>query len=714
MKDSLNCLLTYISAQGMNLPTDWTQFQELLEDIGLEVKRVEHDADEQDIVFTLELLANRGDHHCYLGLAREIHLRTSWPLLRPPSLILDVSEAAPLAQVTSEKCLAYTLSAYVIEEVAHHELAPQFKKMIELSGTNLIAPAIDVTNLVNIEIGQPMHVFDGHKIKGQVQVRDALAGETALLLGSSEPVALPKGALVIADDEKILAVAGVVGCETSKPTATSRCLYLESGTFDPVSVRQTAKALGIQSLASARYERGADPDLAVAGVYRAHRLLTDLGWTTQGLGICKAYSTPLPEITTSTLAINQFFATQFETHYLVDIFKRVGCLEVKVEQDGRLNITVPPHRIWDLKLEADLFEEVAKAVGYNQLPSLLPASASGSRPHVFDNRQACVESLLVAEGFYEIFTDSFYSDQDVALLTSGAADHALAHHVRINNSETKAYSLLKNNNLIQALSAVETNVRVKNEQIQMFERNTRFVPNSEAANGLCDELAVIWGLMVGHSILPSWQKHERVFDFFYCKGLIEKMSTRLSLHMDFVLPDQADAQLHPYVSSFHPKRFAVLRVALDSAQSSWQVCGIFGEIHPALVKTFGLKAVRPYFFEFEQSVLHLQPLNSRYLVPDNVLPVKRDLCFGLYQQQPAGYIAQWILQFSQWLDDVTITDLFETKDQGENMRAVTFSLMLNPRKANKDVFSGAEITTEVERIAAAVEAHFGSNSVRRR
>lgn len=709
MKVSLNGLLGYITPTGLQFPADWGQLHNLLEDIGLEVKRVEQL--ESDIVFTLELLANRGDHHCYVGLARELHIRTSWPLSSLVLQELDRATRSPLASVTSDSCLAYTLTEYRLDQ-EQTGLTDQMLGLIELSGTNIIAPAVDITNFVNIEMGQPMHVFDAEKIAGAIEVRDSRPDETAHLLGASEPVKLPEKTLVIADSEKVLAVAGVMGCETSKPTLESRRLLLESGTFDPVAVRKAARFLGVQSLSSARFERGADPALAVNAVYRAHALLAAAGWAAvDGLGVCKAYEPTSSTISVSLAGLNHYFALQVSVDAVVPIFQRMGSPSVRCEGD-LIQVQVPSHRLWDIVSEADLFEEFARAVGYNELPAVMPSSASGERPTRSQRRLEEVESLLVSEGFYEIFTDSFYSDQDVARLGELPPDHELSRHVRINNSETKAYSLLKNNNLVQALGAVEANARVKHHEIKAFEKNKRFLLNPQATNGLCDELKVIWGLVAGDMMPKTWQGKSLQVDIFQLKGLIERISGRLGLGLTIV-PKPEDDRSHAYLALLHPQRRAVIsRIYGDGRET---VVGVLGEVHPGVVKSFGLKAVRPYFFEIEQEILNDSPISVPYKAPGTILLVKRDLCFGLYQRQPAGYIADWLDQASPWLDRVDVSDLFETHDDaGQTLRAVTFSLYLDPVLAGKEVFSGAEMNDEVERIANAAVDHFGADKVHRR
>ena len=219
----------------IKLPSSGRALRDLLDDIGVEVKK--HDTETGR--FTLELLANRGDHHCYIGLSREISGRTGEATCRPEFADLSAGKSGIELNLQTKLCSLY--SATVLERSGDasnlnaSELAP-----LEAAEIHSVSPAVDATNLANIELGQPTHCFDADTIRGPITIRLSKAGEMAWPLFAEERVEIPEGSIVIADDEKILAIAGVIGCEESKATETTQRIVLESAAFDPVAVRKAS------------------------------------------------------------------------------------------------------------------------------------------------------------------------------------------------------------------------------------------------------------------------------------------------------------------------------------------------------------------------------------------------------------------------------------------------------------------------------------------
>src|SRR5689334_5631051 len=271
MKISANVLRRY--APGA--PTDAKALRKLLDDIGIEVKRL--DVQGADAHLTLELLANRGDHHCYAGVAREIAARTKTPLLLPKAPTLDVGTPPLPLRIESEKCLLYTATPLRVTGGLKKSLGKEAEELLEAAGLLTGNAAIDVTNLVNLELGQPSHAFDRARIQGGITIRLSRAGEKAWLLFTPEPRELPAGTLVIADDAKVLAIAGVIGCEDSKIVDDTKEIILESAAFDPVAVRMGGRSLATHTDASARFERGSDPTLVTVAAGRIADLLAAAG-----------------------------------------------------------------------------------------------------------------------------------------------------------------------------------------------------------------------------------------------------------------------------------------------------------------------------------------------------------------------------------------------------------------------------------------------------
>ena len=226
MNISASVLSRFISLQQSG-----HELRMLLDDVGIEVKRFSTEQQADDL-FTLELLANRGDHHCYLGVARELSGRTGATICSPQIADLTVGECPIKVHLTSPLCGVYT--ATLMERTGDEsplneaQLAP-----LQAAEIHSLTAAVDASNLANLELGQPTHAFDADTIVGGIAIRASLAGEQAWPLFAEDKVELPEGTLVIADDEKILAIAGVIGCEESKTTATTTRLLLESAHFEP-------------------------------------------------------------------------------------------------------------------------------------------------------------------------------------------------------------------------------------------------------------------------------------------------------------------------------------------------------------------------------------------------------------------------------------------------------------------------------------------------
>lgn len=697
MKISVNSLRQYI-----DLPDDIDQIRDLMEDVGLEVKRSEINPD--DVTFTLELLANRGDHHCYAGLAREIYGRTGWKLSLPSFSNQNETKKIGLVSVETDYCLNYVLTELKKVSSANATLAADKARMIDVSGTNLVSAPVDVTNFVNVELGQPLHAFDADKVKGKVCVREAKTGETALLLFATEPSDVPEGTIVIVDDEKILAIAGVMGCEDSKPTEETTRIYLESATFDPVKVRKAARHFGIQSQSSMRFERGADPAMAVGGTERAIELFSQLGWQVNGsISVEKEWAIKPTILPLSIANVNSYFETAFTDEQVTSILERYGFSLQK--EDGSYLVTVPSHRIWDVKETNDLYEEVARGVGYNALPATLPTAAGGVQSLESLKRKECVENLLVGEGFYEVFTDGFYSDAHRSKMgvTEG---HPLWDHVGILNAGDKSYSLLKNNTLTQAIELVLTNIHVKNQNIKAFEWTRTFHPNKNAPNGQCDEKLVLWVIACGEIKTPSWDGKGKAVDVHYMKGIIEEISNLLSVPL-VVRQSQADAEVSPVGVCLHPTR---------RAEIFWneKTVGVLGEVHPDTLDSWGIKSGRPCFIELSQEILDLAPSLREYVPPSRLHPVIRDVCLLLPQGLHARKVADYLQDNSAWISEVSVHDVFNSQSATAGKNAVTFSLNYSLEKAKKDKFTGEEINQETERLVEMTMQEYKEYNLERR
>ncbi|GAB2590824.1 phenylalanine--tRNA ligase subunit beta [Spirosoma areae] len=700
MKISINCLRNYI-----NLPENVFEVQEIMEDIGLEVKKVENS--EKGTLFTLELLANRGDHHCYVGLAREIHGRTGWEMCIPPMHVDRELNNLNKVDVQTDKCFNYVLTELRKKEVDKLDLNEEKKLMLEVAGINLISPIVDSTNFITIEIGQPLHAFDADKVKGKIQVREADNGEKARLVFSEDFRDVPNGTIVIADEEKILAIAGVIGCEESKPTEATTRIYIESATFDPDKVRKSARYFGIQSYSSVRFEKGADPALAIGGAKRAVDLLSSIGWEMNGpISIEKEWDFPIVSIELQLSEANEFFGTQFSWDHILSVLERYGFGVLKnhsLSEDNYL-VSVPSHRMWDVIDVKALYEEIAKGIGYNSLPSSLPFAVESVQPKANLKRKEKVEVLLIGEGFYEVFTDGFYSEAHRTKMGIKEG-HPLWDHVGIANAGNRSYALLKNNSLAQAMELVLKNIHIKNHNSKAFEWTRIFKPNKSADNGLCDEQLILSIIAYGKNKTPGWDSIGTDVDVYYMKGLVEEMSNLLSIQLD-INQIENDNNIAAVGTCLHPSRRA-------SILFEGKPVGVIGEVHPRVISSWGIKSGRPCFIELSQEIVNLSPSERIYIPPSNLQTVSRDISLLLPKRLQTSQIVIFFKEKSSWISSVDIRSVFNSAVTGSK-NAVTFSLTFSLDNAYKDKFTNEEINLETERLTEEVLKKYMKFHIERR
>jgi phenylalanyl-tRNA synthetase beta chain len=701
-------------AQYITLPDDTREVRALLDDVGVEVKRVEGPAD--DPVFAVELLANRGDHYCYLGVATEVAGRTGGQVCHPVCTELSAGEPPHPVIVETDLCLVYTLTALRLPEAAAPgALAPEVLRPLEAAGLASVSAPVDATNLVNLEIGQPTHAFDADTIVGPIRVRLSRAGETAWPLFRAERVSLPEGTLVIADDEKILAVAGVIGCEESKTTERTRRVLLESATFDPVSVRKASRALGIHTDSSARFERGADPSAPLRGAGRVvHLLESSTAWRREGASAVVGAWRDEPRCIHLNVAFAaRFLAWDLSPGEAAERLSRTGFRvcpapdsylqtalrigHVDVDRHMILQVTVPWARSWDVETEADLLEELAKSIGYNATPELLPAIDRGAAPSEAELAKVAVEEILLSQGFYEVFTDGFYGRalRDQLGITEG---HPLFAHVETQNALDRGYSLLKNQALGQAIAAVEANGRRRLDDVRMYEWTRTFHPDPAAPNGVCTERRLLWAVASATDRDDAWSSPKSSFLWLF-KGILRELEVELgrSLALAPLAPDA------PLATLLHPGRAAA--VVLDGA-----VVGALGELHPRVARSFKLGKSRPVYLEIEADALLRRGARPRFVEPSPHQASVRSLAFTLPHAFEAARVTEALREAGPaWLEAVDVVDVYNHPEGA--LRSVTWRLQYANDGAER---SAEEINAAGEALIAAVEARFGAAGVRLR
>jgi phenylalanyl-tRNA synthetase beta chain len=655
MNISSNVLRRYIE-----IPSEARELRGLLDDIGVEVKRLHEQGG--DMILGVELLANRGDHHCYAGIAREIGGRTGSPLCGPAFTELEVGAGGPPFTIESEFCTRYSLT--LLQREGGGELPEDVLLPLSAADIHSLGPAVDATNLSNIEIGQPTHAFDADKVQGRVSIRLSKLGETAWPLFQDEPIKLPEGLLVIADERKILAIAGVIGCEDSKTTPSTTRLLLESAAFDPVAVRTASRALNIHTDSVARFERGSDPTLVLVGAGRVVHLLEKFGgWSRMGTtGMEGSWKDENRHIALSPRSAAAFLEVELGPSEIMSRLQRYGfaCLQ----QSDELSVRVPAHRLWDVETPADLYEELAKSIGYNNTPTSLPLIDQGAKLSQTKIVREKAEEVLLGHGFYEVITDGFYGRgaKERAGFIEG---HPLHRHVEILNAMDRGYSQLKNNAFIHAMEAIARNLNRQCSNIKIYEWTRTFHLDPSSHNSVCSERKLLWGAVCGADRDPSWAERGRTADPHFLAGIVEELSVELNLPLR-VIPSTEE---QPLYTSLHPYRQASITLGSD-------VVGILGEVHPAVLLSYKIKRVRPCYFEVSESALQAAGASNSYRPPPVHQPLSRTITFALPPFVNAASLAEMMVALGA---ETCIVDLFGFEDNGQKMRAITYELIFpNP------------------------------------
>ncbi|HEX8253853.1 MAG TPA: phenylalanine--tRNA ligase subunit beta [Thermoanaerobaculia bacterium] len=670
MKFLLEHLRTHI-----DLPESAREARELLDDVGIEVKTV--DTTDLGTVFNVELLANRGDHYSYQGVAREVYGRTGGRLRFPKLRKLDAQVAdATRVRIETPLCLVYTVTE-LFRGDASGVLPSEVLAPLTAADVHSISAPVDASNLTNFDLGQPTHAFDADTVDGPITVRTSRKGEKAWMLFTAEAVEIPEGTLVIADDSKILGIAGVIGCVESGITDKTTRIFLESACFDPVAVRIASRQLNQATDAAARFMRGGDPTLPAVGAARVAYLLEQhAGYRVGNLYTAGEWTNPNRVITLDVARTRRYIGAEL-SH--LDMAERLTRYGFTVEPEvNTLTVTVPPHRLWDVNFEADLAEELLKSIGYNATVVTLPRVEMGALPTHEENVTERASEVLVAEGFYEIFTDSFYGRGMRDRLGIAESDPLWAH-VEMQNSIERNYSLMRNNTVAQALDALASNVNQKLANVKMFEWARVYLADMS-------EQGVLWALANGRDRGPFWADKGRPADAIYIKGIVEQL--RLELRVELTV---GAAEGHRLARFFHPGRSA--GVWLDG-----KIVGIFGELHPRLLQSFDIKRQRPVYFEIETSALFAPPTARKYSEPPSRQPVVRNVAYSI----PSGITAAEVRDALQsaapaFLREIRIVDFFEAA------RAVTFEI----EYLSEEALTGETINAATEAMMNAVTSKFG-------
>ncbi|HEY0290473.1 MAG TPA: phenylalanine--tRNA ligase subunit beta [Pseudomonas sp.] len=604
-----------------------------------------------DASIEVDLTPNRGDCLSVAGLAREVGALYDVAVTRPvitavPAVHDEVRSVEVLAPAACPRYLGR-----VIRNVDLSRSTPLWMvERLRRSDIRSIDAAVDITNYVMLELGQPLHAFDLAQINGGIRVRMAEDGEKLVLLDGQE-VTLRTDTLVIADHQRALAIAGVMGGEHSGVSTTTRDIFLESAFFDPVSVAGKARSYGLHTDASHRYERGVDWQLAREAMERATGLLLDIIGGEAGPIIEKVSEADLPSIAPITLRadrIEQMLGLKIDP---AEIERLLTALDLKVfsETAGQWRIEVPSHR-FDVTLEVDLIEELARLYGYNRLPVRYPQARLAPQAKAESQSDLpALRRLLVARGYQEAITYSFIDPKWFELFNPGIEPLLLANPIS-NDMAAMRSSLWPG--LVKAL---QHNLNRQQDRIRLFESGLRFVGQLD---GLKQE-PMLAGVICGSRLPEGWAQGRDVVDFFDVKADVEAVLGFSGALDDFTFVSGQHPALHPGQTA---------RIERDGRE-----VGYIGAIHPELSKTLGLD--RPVFvFELVLADVakgRLPKFHELSRFPE----VRRDLALIADCDVASSAVLDVIRDNAgEWLTDLRLFDVYQGKGIDPHRKSLAVGL----------------------------------------
>lgn len=554
-----------------------------------------------DTILDLEVTPNRPDCLGMLGVAREVAAITEEPL-KLPNLSYqeegsDVGDEVKVDILAPDLCPRY--SASVVRGVTVGPSPSWLQRRLMAAGVRPINNVVDVTNYVMLECGQPLHAFDYETIRGsRIVVRRAAPGESLQTLDGVSRTLSPD-MLVIADAERPVALAGIMGGAETEVTLSTKSILLESANFSPGSIRQSCRALRLRTEASLRFDKGLPPAATIVALRRATKLLVEIGGGKASCGLQDVFPAPRESV--------EFRLTPAELRRVLGIDLTVqqirGVLADRLgfdcREDGNALLVRPPAHRGDIQISADLVEEVARLIGYDRIPT---ATLAGHLPdHPLQPMRVLVDrisDLLVGCGLQEAITYSLVGSRLLSKMVVGG-DAGTSNGLRVANPLTPDQETLRTSLLPSILECVSANLRQDETGPRLFEIGRAYLPRHD---DLPQERQMLVIGMAGPRWLRQWSRAVVQSDFYDLKGVVEELLDRLKI------PETRFLQIADQ-PSFHPGR-------TTAVYSKDVRLGVMGELHPAVARNFEVR-VPVYLAEFDleqllgmvgEDVLRIEPL----------------------------------------------------------------------------------------------------------
>lgn len=648
-----------------------------------------------DVVLEFELTANRADCFSVFGLVREIAAITG---NKPhfPEIKVNEDDNTKLNDIFSVEIadpdLCSRFSTRMLKNVKIGPSPEWMQQRLEGAGIRSINNVVDVTNFVMIELGHPMHAYDYDKITGKKLIaRRAIEGEELHTLDDTSRKA--KGEmLVIADSEKAAGLAGIMGGFETEITDTTTTVVLESADFYGPCIRRTARACGLSSEASGRFERGVDSETTIKALDRAAQLLQEMGACTVCEGIVDVYPNPKQAnyVTFTPEQINNHLGTNIAKDVMLNIITSVG-FDVTKDENDEITVKVPSWRN-DVTCMADISEEIARLHGFDKIKSTLPNGVSmqgtQSAKQTFIDK---VKASLSSQGLYETISFALTNEETFNKLNI-PQDSPLHKAVPIMNPLSDEYPLVRTTLLSSIFDNLARNLARKNDDVALFEVGSVFFPKALPVTELPDEVVKIAGAITGRRNAQGWNQTNDMVDFYDAKGIIEELFANLRVTRYTV-----EAGTH---YAMHPGKTALFKKGRD-------VIATVGEVHPAVLSAYGI--TKPvYIFELDATtVMKYMAKDLKYKALPKYPATSRDLAMLVDVDVNAADIEKAMTKAAgQNLTQITLFDVYTGKQVEEGKKSLAFSLTF---QSNDKTLTDAEIDPAIEKIVAKLQKDFNAN-----
>ncbi len=634
-----------------------------------------------DISIDIDLTPNRSDCLSVAGIAREVGVLTGCDLTAwPQDTVTPAIDSQFTVNVTATNACPRYLGR-VIEGVDVKAATPVWmREKLRRSGLRSLGPVVDVTNYVMLELGQPMHAFDLDTLQGSIHVRLAEQGEVLTLLDGQE-MTINDDTLVIADDSKALALAGIMGGEATSVSDDTQNLFLESAFFTPTAIAGRARSYGLHTDSSHRFERGVDPDLAVKAMERATALLLSItggqaGPVTEVLSKADIAENNVIELRAAR--IKRVLGIEIPSEQVEDQLTRLGLGVSQTEQGWQA--TVPSFR-FDLAIEVDLIEELGRLYGYDKLPETRPQGTvltTNISEHSLATQR--LQSLLVDRGYQEAITYSFV-DPDMQRHLALADEQTIA----LANPISADLSVMRTSLWSGLIQALVYNLNRQHERVRLFEVGRVFSGTTDNI----EQRRHIGGAVCGTRYAEQWSENNRAIDFYDVKADVEALLT-LGGHTDI----EFKAEQHP---ALHNGQSARIYQGDDAI-------GWLGAIHPRLNKQLGLNT-RVYVFEFvltaalKAQVPEFEPLSK-------FPAIRRDLALLVSDTVTVGEINHCLQDIkSDILKRIQLFDVYsgDGVEKDHKSLAIAFHIQHTDRTLTDD-----EVNNLMQQIASKLEEQIGA------